>query len=187
LKVAIAAAFVGTIVAETVAANKGIGNLMLVASSCFEVPLAFAALLVTSVMGIGMYLICAAVERRMTGWAMRGADADPPGRGERRLNPPQAEALGASIGAIGGFSSADVAAVIRRPGRRSSERNLGRQRWRGEAREHPTHGDRGLLTMISQFFSVVSAQKIQSKPSAPNKLIMRLLHAFADTLSVNPH
>jgi NitT/TauT family transport system permease protein len=81
LKVAIAAAFVGTIVAETVAANKGIGNLMLVASSRFEVPLAFAALLVTSVMGIGMYLICAAVERRMTGWAMRGAGPVSAGQG----------------------------------------------------------------------------------------------------------
>jgi NitT/TauT family transport system permease protein len=74
LKVAITFAFVGTIVAETVAANKGIGNLMLVASSRFEVPLAFAGLLVTSVMGIGMYLITVLVEQRMTGWAMRGAD-----------------------------------------------------------------------------------------------------------------
>jgi NitT/TauT family transport system permease protein len=74
LKVAITFAFVGTIVAETVAANKGIGNLMLVASSRFEVPLAFAGLLVTSVMGIGMYLITVLIERRMTGLAMRGAD-----------------------------------------------------------------------------------------------------------------
>jgi len=74
LKMAITFAFVGAIVAETVAANKGIGNFMLVASSRFEVPLAFAGLLVTSVMGIGMYLITALVERRMTGWAMRGAD-----------------------------------------------------------------------------------------------------------------
>jgi NitT/TauT family transport system permease protein len=74
LKVAITFAFVGTIVAETVAANKGIGNFMLVASSRFEVPLAFAGLLVTSVMGIGMYLVCTMVERRMTGWAMRGMD-----------------------------------------------------------------------------------------------------------------
>ncbi len=81
LKVAITFAFVGTIVAETVAANKGIGNLMLVASSRFEVPLAFAGLLVTSVMGIGMYLVSAAVERRMTGWAMRGGDAMMPGQG----------------------------------------------------------------------------------------------------------
>ena len=58
LKVAITLAFVGTIVSEMMAANKGIGYLMLVASSRFEVPLAFAGLLVTSVMGIGMYLVC---------------------------------------------------------------------------------------------------------------------------------
>src|SRR6266849_9658083 len=74
LKVAITLAFVGSIVAETVAANKGIGNLMLVASWRFEVPLAFAGLLVTSVMGIGMYLVATMIERRTTGWAMRGAD-----------------------------------------------------------------------------------------------------------------
>jgi NitT/TauT family transport system permease protein len=57
-----------------VAANKGIGNLILVASSRFEVPLAFAGLLVMSVMGIGMYLIAEFVERRTTGWATHGAD-----------------------------------------------------------------------------------------------------------------
>jgi NitT/TauT family transport system permease protein len=74
LKVAITFAFVGSIVAETVASNKGIGNLMLVASSRFEVPLAFAGLLVTSVMGIGMYLVATFIERRTTGWATRGAD-----------------------------------------------------------------------------------------------------------------
>jgi NitT/TauT family transport system permease protein len=74
LKVAITVAFVGSIVSETVAANKGIGNFMLVASSRFEVPLAFAGLLVTSAMGIGMYAIAGVVERRMTGWAMRGTN-----------------------------------------------------------------------------------------------------------------
>ncbi len=78
LKVAITFAFVGTIVSETVAANKGIGYLMLVASSRFEVPLAFAGLLVTSVMGIGMYLVASYVERRMTGWATRGIDMPAP-------------------------------------------------------------------------------------------------------------
>src|SRR5215471_15510662 len=75
LKVAITFAFVGSIVAETVAANKGIGNLMLVASSRFEVPLAFAGLLMTSLMGIGMYLVAEFIERRTIGWATRGADA----------------------------------------------------------------------------------------------------------------
>ena len=42
------------------------------ASSRFEVPLAFAALLVTGAMGIGMYAVASAIERRMTGWATRG-------------------------------------------------------------------------------------------------------------------
>jgi NitT/TauT family transport system permease protein len=78
LKVAITFAFVGSIVAETVAANKGIGNLMLVASSRFEVPLAFAGLLMTSVMGIGMYLVCSLIERRTTGWATRGTEVAAP-------------------------------------------------------------------------------------------------------------
>jgi NitT/TauT family transport system permease protein len=72
LKVAITVAFVGSIVAETVGSNAGIGNLMLVASSRFQVPLAFAALLVTGVMGIIMYAIAGLIEQRMTGWAMRG-------------------------------------------------------------------------------------------------------------------
>lgn len=74
LKIAMTVAFVGSIVAETVAANKGIGYLMLVASSRFEVPLAFAGLIVTGVMGVAMYVASAAVERRMTGWATRSTD-----------------------------------------------------------------------------------------------------------------
>jgi NitT/TauT family transport system permease protein len=74
LKVAMTVAFVGSIVSETVAANTGVGALMLTASSRFQVPLAFAGLLVTGLMGVGMYVICVAIERRMTGWATRGAD-----------------------------------------------------------------------------------------------------------------
>jgi len=71
LKIAITVAFVGSILAETVAANSGIGHLMVVASSRFDVPLVFAGLLVTSLMGILMYAIAAWVEARMTGWAVR--------------------------------------------------------------------------------------------------------------------
>ena len=74
LKIAMTVAFVGSIVAETVAANAGIGYLMLVASSRFEVPLAFACLIVTGLMGVGMYIACVAIERRTTGWATRGAE-----------------------------------------------------------------------------------------------------------------
>jgi NitT/TauT family transport system permease protein len=79
LKVAITVAFVGSIIAETVGSNAGIGNFMLVASSRFEVPLAFAGLLVTGAMGIAMYAVAGAIEWRMTKWAVRGG-MDPNGR-----------------------------------------------------------------------------------------------------------
>jgi NitT/TauT family transport system permease protein len=72
LKVAVSVAFVGSITAETVASDKGIGQLMLLASSRFEVSLAFAGLLVTGAMGIGLYAVFALIEGRTTGWATRG-------------------------------------------------------------------------------------------------------------------
>lgn len=72
LKIAITVAFVGSILSETIASNTGIGHLILVASSRFQVPLSFAALLVTAVMGMGMYAISSVIEQRMTGWATRG-------------------------------------------------------------------------------------------------------------------
>jgi NitT/TauT family transport system permease protein len=74
LKVAIALAFVGSVVSETIAANSGIGYLMLTASSTFQVPLVFAGLFVVAGMGIVMYSAAAVLERRWAGWAMRGAD-----------------------------------------------------------------------------------------------------------------
>src|SRR5690606_13963916 len=66
LKIAITLAFVGTVIAEIVAGNSGIGNVMLVASSNFNVPLVFAALIVVSIMGVGMYSISDFIERRLT-------------------------------------------------------------------------------------------------------------------------
>lgn len=41
LKVAVTLSFVGSVIAETVASNKGVGNLMMIASSSFNVPLVF--------------------------------------------------------------------------------------------------------------------------------------------------
>jgi NitT/TauT family transport system permease protein len=76
LKIAITVAFVGSILSETIASNDGIGHLMLVASSRFQVPLSFAGLLVTSVMGVGMYAISAVIEQRLTGWATRTGGAN---------------------------------------------------------------------------------------------------------------
>ena len=72
LKVAITLAFVGSVISETVAANEGIGYLMLTASSTFRVPLVFASLFVIAAMGILMYAVAAAFERRHTKWATRG-------------------------------------------------------------------------------------------------------------------
>lgn len=72
LKVAISLAFVGSVIAEMVASDAGIGYLLLTASSSFRVPLVFAALLVVGVLGILMYLIADIIERRSTAWATRG-------------------------------------------------------------------------------------------------------------------
>jgi len=74
LKVSITLAFIGSIIAETVAANVGIGYLMMAASSRFDVPLVFAGLMVVAAMGIIMYEIFAVMERRITFWATRGQD-----------------------------------------------------------------------------------------------------------------
>ena len=69
LKVAISSAFVGSVISETVASNAGIGYLMAVAASDFNTRLAFAGLFVLAALGVLLYGLFAAVERRMTGWA----------------------------------------------------------------------------------------------------------------------
>ncbi len=71
LKVAVTPAFVGTVIAETVASNRGIGNLMMIASSSFDVPLVFAGLLILAALGVGLYVIFSLIEARVTGWARR--------------------------------------------------------------------------------------------------------------------
>ncbi|WP_036053639.1 ABC transporter permease [Bradyrhizobium sp. URHD0069] len=81
LKIAITLAFVGSVIAEIVAGNSGIGNVMLIASSNFNIPLVFAALLVVGFMGVGMYAIFDFFERRMTSWSIRGAGAQFAGGG----------------------------------------------------------------------------------------------------------
>jgi NitT/TauT family transport system permease protein len=72
LKIAITLSFVGSVIAEIIAGNNGIGNVMLIATSNFNVPLVFAALLVVGFMGVGMYAIFAFLETRFTSWSVRG-------------------------------------------------------------------------------------------------------------------
>jgi NitT/TauT family transport system permease protein len=71
LKVAVTLAFVGTVISETVASNRGIGNLMMIASSSFDVPLVFAGLLILAVMGVILYGMFSLIEGRVTGWTRR--------------------------------------------------------------------------------------------------------------------
>ena len=71
LKVAVTLAFVGSVISETVASNRGVGNLMMIASSNFDVPLVFAGLFILALLGVGLYAAFALIESRITGWAVR--------------------------------------------------------------------------------------------------------------------
>lgn len=74
LKVAVTYAFVGTVLAETVASNRGIGNVMMSASSNFNVPLVFAGLFILAGLGVALYVAFSLIEMRVTGWATRKND-----------------------------------------------------------------------------------------------------------------
>lgn len=71
LKVAVTLAFVGTVLSETVAANRGIGTVMMMATASFDVPLAFAGLFALAFLGILLYAVFAVIEQRVCGWANR--------------------------------------------------------------------------------------------------------------------
>jgi NitT/TauT family transport system permease protein len=71
LKVAITLAFVGSVISETVASNRGIGTMMMIASANFDVPLVFAGVFILAALGVALYAIFSLVEARVTGWATR--------------------------------------------------------------------------------------------------------------------
>lgn len=71
LKIAVTLAFVGSVLSETVASNRGIGTVMMMASANFDVPLAFAGLFALAILGVMLYAIFAALEARICGWASR--------------------------------------------------------------------------------------------------------------------
>jgi NitT/TauT family transport system permease protein len=71
LKVALTLAFTGSVIAETVGANHGIGYLMLAASARFQVPLVFAGITAIAAMALIMYWACGLLERRVAHWAFR--------------------------------------------------------------------------------------------------------------------
>jgi NitT/TauT family transport system permease protein len=71
LKISITLAFVGAVLAETIASNSGVGALIVAAGARFEVPLVFAGLFVIAAMGVVMYAVCARIERWLTFWTVR--------------------------------------------------------------------------------------------------------------------
>ena len=66
LKIATNLAFIGSIVAESVAANRGLGYLMNRAASDFDVELVFTGLLTLAAMGIALYLASNLAERSLS-------------------------------------------------------------------------------------------------------------------------
>ena len=67
-KVAITLAVIGAVIGEFVGSNDGLGNLLLVANSQVNEPLAFAALFALAVLGIGLYAAVVAVELALSPW-----------------------------------------------------------------------------------------------------------------------
>jgi len=71
IKLAITAAFIGTVVAEIYAGSPGIGRIMIIASNDLNGPLAFSGLALLSVMGVTLYSASRLLEKRLTGWTRR--------------------------------------------------------------------------------------------------------------------
>ncbi|HIK16455.1 MAG TPA: ABC transporter permease [Leptolyngbyaceae cyanobacterium M33_DOE_097] len=69
LKIAASFAFIGAVISESVASNAGLGYLIVQATADFNVPLAFAALLVLAAMGVLLYSAFAVVEKKVIYWA----------------------------------------------------------------------------------------------------------------------
>jgi len=67
-KVAITLAVIGAVIGEFVGSTEGLGNLLLVANSQINTPLAFAALVGLSILGIGLYGAVVLVEIALAPW-----------------------------------------------------------------------------------------------------------------------
>ena len=65
---AITLAVIGAVIGEFIGSNEGLGNLLLVANSQINIPLAFACLIGLAAIGIGLYGAVAAVELALKPW-----------------------------------------------------------------------------------------------------------------------
>lgn len=69
LKVAIALSVVGAVVGEFVNADKGLGYLIVSSTAFFQVPVAFGALILLSLMGVVLFQLVVVVERVLFPWS----------------------------------------------------------------------------------------------------------------------
>ncbi|EKQ70674.1 ABC-type nitrate/sulfonate/bicarbonate transport system, permease component [Leptolyngbyaceae cyanobacterium JSC-12] len=69
LKIAASFAFIGAVISESVASNAGLGYLIVQATADFNVPLAFAALIVLAIMGVILYTFFVFIEKKVIYWA----------------------------------------------------------------------------------------------------------------------
>lgn len=68
MKVAISLALVGAIVGEFVASQRGLGYIIMMAQGNFDTPRVFAALVILGAMGMVLFALLEAIERRLTSW-----------------------------------------------------------------------------------------------------------------------
>jgi NitT/TauT family transport system permease protein len=71
LKVAAAGAFIGNVVGEMIAAGKGLGYVLVLATTSLNMPLAFASLTILLLTGMVLFSCFDLVERRVAPWAFR--------------------------------------------------------------------------------------------------------------------
>ncbi|MDQ3328310.1 MAG: ABC transporter permease [Chloroflexota bacterium] len=73
LKISVTYAVIGAVFGEWVGAYEGLGILMQTAKNSYRTDLVFAAILVTSVLSVGLFGVVAMLERAMLPWHVRGA------------------------------------------------------------------------------------------------------------------
>jgi len=71
-KIAVTLAVIGAVIGEFIGANQGLGNLLLVANSQMNTSLAWAALIVLSVLGMVLYGSVVLAERILMPWGHDG-------------------------------------------------------------------------------------------------------------------
>ncbi len=68
LKVCVPLSVIGTVVAEWFSGDRGLGRVIYIANNNLDMPTAFAGIFTLAFIGVGLFLITAAIERRVLFW-----------------------------------------------------------------------------------------------------------------------